>query len=134
MLDPQSFSEFFARSCHNSRLFQVNRHRVFIMATKLNATGAVSKIFQERFFQPLMNFVSTCSTLQEVKLLTQAQIHEEANRCHFFRNRPEISTWLAHDRTESDQDRLCMIGNMVLPKCAMLAMHVMARAHLDLDS
>lgn len=28
--------------------------------------------------------VSICQPLQEVKLLTQAQIHEEANKCHLF--------------------------------------------------
>ena len=33
------------------RRFQVNRHRVFIMATKLKAAGALPRIFQEIFSQ-----------------------------------------------------------------------------------
>lgn len=56
-------------------------------------------------------------------------IHENANQCHNLRNRPPLASWLSNSQTKSDQARLHAIGNMVIPKCATLAMHLLVNSH-----
>ena len=66
--------------------------------------------------------------VQDAKLMTEAEIHAEANKCHNLRNRPCVSQWLIQSHDKQDASRLHAVGNMVLPKCAALAFHLMAAA------
>lgn len=86
----------------------VNRDRVFIMATKTRCAA----MFQAG-----------------IQIKSEKEIHEEANKCWNLRNQPPITTWLAQSLGKHDLHRLHAIGNMVLPKCACLAMHLLLHAH-----
>ena len=73
-------------------------------------------------------------SLQGFKLMTAAEIHKQANKCFNLCNTPCVSQLMCHSRSKEDTARLCQVGNMVLPKCANLAMHVLAAAHLEDDA
>jgi hypothetical protein len=64
-----------------------------------------------------------------IQIKSEKEIHEEANKCWNLRNQPPITTWLAQSLGKHDLHRLHAIGNMVLPKCACLAMHLLLHAH-----
>ena len=39
--------------------------------------------------------------------------------------RTPLHTWLTDQSTASDQDRLKRVGNIVIPRCAQLAVHLL---------
>lgn len=58
-------------------------------------------------------------------LMEAAEIHAQCHMCWNFRSQPHITTWLSPHQSSEDESRLHAVGNMVLPKCARLALHVM---------
>ena len=67
----------------------------------------------------------------EDKLMKEADIHAQANYCFHFRSQPPINQWLTRQQSQQDKARLTAIGNMVIPKCARLALHIFAVSHLQ---
>ena len=74
-------------------------------------------------------FAHALACWQGFKLKSAEQIHESANMCWNLRNQPAITTWLSNSQLSSDKERLRCVGNMVIPKCAQLAMHILLTAH-----
>ena len=60
--------------------------------------------------------------------MSQSDIHAQAHQCWHFRKPPPLVEWLSQSHTKEDRERLCAIGNIVIPRCARLAMHVIGRA------
>ena len=75
------------------------------------------------------SFAHALACWQGFKLKSAEQIHESANMCWNLRNQPAITTWLSNSQLSSDKERLRCGGNMVIPKCAQLAMHILLTAH-----
>lgn len=65
---------------------------------------------------------------QGVKIMTDEEIEDQANKCLLMASGPCPSTWLSKQQSQSDKIRLTAVGNVVIPKCAALAMHILARA------
>ena len=40
--------------------------------------------------------------------------------------KPKLHTWLANSQTAGDRDRLCAVGNVVVPEMGYIAMHILA--------
>lgn len=59
--------------------------------------------------------------------MTSKDIEQQAHQRFHFRSPPPLCDWLAHTQSASDQKRLHAVGNVVIPRCASLAMHVIGR-------
>lgn len=42
-----------------------------------------------------------------------------------------LHTWLWHEASDLDLDRLHALGNIVMPRCGQLALHLLGRHHTD---
>ncbi|CAK9032423.1 unnamed protein product [Durusdinium trenchii] len=80
---------------------QVCRERVFLLATKGD-----------------FHF-------QNLTLMTSDEMESRALEPWNHRDRPELHCWLSTECTQQDQQRLQSVGNMVIPRCAQLALHVL---------
>ena len=68
----------------------------------------------------------TCITDgQDLQLMTPHEIEKQAHMCYHFRERPPLSQWLQDSQNEEDKARLAAVGNLVIPRCASLAMHLL---------
>ena len=115
----------------SSVVFKVNRERVFILATR--STKSLKRICKaidsksSLFEHPCLN------PCQVTGLMNLQEIHAQANQCWHFRNQPRLCDWLQHSQSDEDEARLHAIGNLVLPRCAHLAMNVLSAATLEAD-
>lgn len=91
----------------------------------------VTAVFQLQFDIELKsNIISSLSPCQDVRVLTLEKMIREAHECHHFgKHRPPLHEWLVKNQSESDRMRLKAVGNIVIPRCARLAAHIMAHAH-----
>lgn len=62
--------------------------------------------------------------------MTPTEIEQQAHMCFHFRNRPPLESWLVHNQTKEDENRLKAVGNLVIPRCAALAMDILGCAEL----
>ena len=66
-----------------------------------------------------------------MRVMTLEQMQFEAHQYHFFGERkPLLQDWLVQSQSEEDKMRLKAVGNIVIPRCARLAAHIMAHAHI----
>jgi hypothetical protein len=91
----------------------------------------VTAVFQLQFDIELKsNIISSLSPCQDVRVLTLEKMIREAHECHHFgKHRPPLHEWFVKNPSESDRMRLKAVGNIVIPRCARLAAHIMAHAH-----
>lgn len=86
---------------------QVNRERIFLLATR-----------------------GQQDPLEGLQLQSSSDMHQSAhaawNRCC----KPPVSAWLLAQQSALDKERLKACGNVVIPQCARLALHIMGN-HLS---
>ena len=63
---------------------------------------------------------------QDFKLKTVKEMNEQANADWNCESKPELSKWLKAKQCPIDKERLKAVGNIVFPKCAQLAVNVIA--------
>ena len=63
---------------------------------------------------------------EDFKLRTVEEMHTQANGIWNGDSKPELSKWLKAKQCPSDKARLKAVGNIVFPKCAQLAVNVIA--------
>lgn len=74
-------------------------------------------------------FSCYCFWLQGVSPMSFEQIQSAAHQCHHLRNKPPVSKWLLQSRGQGHEFRLRACGNVVIPRCADLALHILAAMH-----
>ena len=81
-------------------------------------------------FPILFDFLMKISFWQNLQIMTKEEIKRQANFCqHFSHRRPPLTSWLLNTKGAYDKLRLEAVGNIVIPRCAALAMQIMAAAH-----
>ena len=61
--------------------------------------------------------------------MSSAEMDFNANKPWNVRGRVPLLRWLNHTQDEKDKERLKTVGNLVMPACGRLAMHIMLRQH-----
>ena len=79
------------------------------------------------FFQ--FNAVLGASSLQGLRCMSDAEMIAEAHKCHHLRRMPRVTNWLLEEQDPGDGERLHALGNIVIPKMAELACHILGRVH-----
>lgn len=57
--------------------------------------------------------------------MTASEMESQALRAWNPSERPSLHTWLSSECGEEDQARLKAVGNMVIPQCGKLALHLL---------
>lgn len=63
--------------------------------------------------------------------MTSAEMHQNCHQRWNHFGRTPLSSWLKNDVSPVDKERLKASGNIVMPRCAQLALHLHARGLLS---
>ena len=115
---------------------KVNRERIFLLATRGQQDPLEVWPLDLSFDVPclacpgpncltLSQLICFLATLQGLQLQSPSDMHQSAhaawNRCC----KPPVSAWLLAKQSALDKERLKACGNVVIPQCARLALHIM---------
>lgn len=109
---------------------KVKRERVFILACK---EDRACTLFEAGYLRFTFRFHTHCvlpshlQFWQGIDVMSSAEIEAEAHKCHHFRAKPRLSTWLTNDRRPDDVSRLRACGNIVIPQMAQVAVSLLAK-------
>ena len=82
---------------------------------------------------PVLILHLNCLNAKAAAPVSFKEIECQAHKCHFFQNPPRLSRWLLQRRLFNDEFRLRACGNVVIPRMAELAMHLLSAMYRELD-
>lgn len=70
---------------------------------------------------------TNAALLQNMNLMTFEEVRASAHKCYHLRHpKPPVSQWLLQQRDSGHEFRLRSCGNIVIPRCADLALQILA--------